>query len=71
MSVAKIIELSSTSNVSFEDAIRQGVTRASQTLKNVAGAWVKEQQVVVTDGKITGYRVNMMVTFVLGDADDD
>lgn len=65
MSVAKVIELTSTSEKSFEDAINRGIARASQTLKNVEGAWIKEQKVTVKDGKIAGYRVNMMVTFVL------
>ena len=66
MSVAKVIELTSTSAKSFEDAIQKGLARANKTLKNVEGAWIKEQKVVVTDGKITAYRVNMLVTFVLG-----
>lgn len=71
MSVAKVIELSSSSTKSFEDAIQQGISRAAKTLKNVEGAWIKEQQVTVKDGRIAGYRVNMMVTFVLdGDVDD-
>ena len=71
MSVAKVIELTATSNESFEDAIQQGVARASKTLKNVQGAWIKEQQVNIENGRISGYRVNMMVTFVLdGDVDD-
>jgi flavin-binding protein dodecin len=71
MSVAKVIELTSTSTVSFEDAIKQGIARAAKTLKNVQGAWIKEQQVSIEDGRITGYRVNMMVTFVLeGNVDD-
>jgi flavin-binding protein dodecin len=67
MSVAKVIEISSSSPKSFEDAIKEGITRANKTLSNVQGAWIKEQQVVVAEGKITGYRVNMMVTFVLDD----
>ena len=71
MSVAKVIELTATSNNSFEDAIQQGVARATKTLKNVQGAWIKEQQVNIENGRISGYRVNMMVTFVLdGDVDD-
>jgi flavin-binding protein dodecin len=71
MSVAKVIEITSNSPDSFEEAIRQGISRASKTLKNMQGAWIKEQQVSIEDGKITGYRVNMMVTFVLeGDVDD-
>jgi hypothetical protein len=69
MSVAKVIELSSTSTQSFEDAIQKGVARATKTLKNVQGAWVKEQQVSVENGKIASYRVNLMVTFILGDGD--
>jgi flavin-binding protein dodecin len=71
MSVAKVIELTSTSAESFEDAIQQGVSRATRTLKNVQGAWIKEQQVNIEDGRINSYRVNMMVTFILdGDVDD-
>ena len=65
MSVAKVIELTSTSANSFEDAIQKGIARANKTLKNVEGAWIKEQKVMVKDGKINGYRVNMMVTFIL------
>lgn len=71
MSVAKVIELTATSKTSFEDAIQQGVARASKTLKNVQGAWIKEQQVEVEDGQISGYRVNLMVTFVLDGGVDD
>jgi flavin-binding protein dodecin len=67
MSVAKVIELTSTSATSFEDAIQKGIARADKTLKNVEGAWIKEQKVMVKDGKINGYRVNMMVTFILDD----
>ena len=71
MSVAKVIELSSSSTESFEDAIQQGIARASKTLKNLEGAWIKEQQVIIKDGRIAGYRVNMMVTFVLDGGLDD
>lgn len=67
MSVAKVTEVTASSTVSFEDAIKQGIARADQTLDNVAGAWVQEQKVVVSGGKITEYRVNMKVTFVLKD----
>jgi dodecin len=67
MSVAKVSEISSTSSKSFEDAIQQGITRASKTLRNVRGAWVKEHQVRCDNGKIVEYQVNMMVTFVLDD----
>jgi flavin-binding protein dodecin len=69
MTVAKIIELSSTSPKSFKDAIEKGVARASKTLKGVSGAWVKEQQVTVENGKVTSYRVNLLITFVLADGD--
>jgi flavin-binding protein dodecin len=67
MSVARIVEISSTSEKSFEDAILQGVARASKTLREVRSAWVKEQEVQVKDGKITSYKVNLKVTFVLED----
>lgn len=65
MSVARVTEISSTSAQSFEDAIRQGIERATQTLRGVEGAWIKEQTVQINDGKITGYKVNMLITFVL------
>jgi dodecin len=65
MSVAKVIEIIATSRDSFEDAIKQGVSRASETINGVAGAWVKDQSVEVTKGKITEYRVTLKVTFVL------
>jgi flavin-binding protein dodecin len=67
MSVAKVSEISATSSKSFEDAIQQGLTRASKTLRNVRGAWIKEQHVRCDQGKIAEYQVNMMVTFVLDD----
>jgi len=67
MSVAKVTEISSTSSKSFEDAIHDGVERANQTLDKVKGAWINEMKVDVEDGKITNYRVNMKVTFVLKD----
>ena len=67
MSVAKVSELSATSTSSFEDAIQQGLTRASKTLRNVRGAWIKEQHVRCDNGRIVEYQVNMMVTFVLDD----
>lgn len=68
MSVARVTEITSQSPRSFEDAVRQGIRRANETLRNVTGAWVKEQQIAVEEGKITGYRVNMLVTFILEDA---
>ena len=65
MSVARVTEISATSSKSFEDAIALGIARASKTLRNVSGAWVKEQKVLVENGQIKEYRVNMQVTFVL------
>ena len=65
MSVAKVTEIIASSKKGFEDAIEDGVKRASKTLKNVKGAWIKEQQVIVDDGKPVEYRVTMKVTFVL------
>jgi flavin-binding protein dodecin len=65
MSVARVTEISATSDQSFEDAIRQGVPRATQTLRNVEGAWIKEQEVSISDGNITAYKVVMKITFVL------
>jgi dodecin len=66
MSVARVTEISATSPESFEAAIRQGIDRANQTLRNVKGAWIKEQQVTCNaKGAITEFRVNMLVTFVL------
>ena len=65
MAVAKVIEVSSESDVSFEDAIRAGIRKASDSIHGVKGAWVKEQKVVVSDGEISGYRVDLKVTFVL------
>ena len=67
MSVAKVTEITASSKKSFADAIQKGVSRASKTLKNVTGAWVNEEKVVVKNGKITQWRVNMKVTFVLDD----
>lgn len=65
MSVAKVIEISSSSSVSFDAAIKDGIARASKTVKNIQGAWIQDQQVVVSDGQVTEYRVMMKVTFIL------
>ncbi|ESZ24935.1 dodecin family protein [Mesorhizobium sp. L2C084A000] len=67
MSVARVTEITSSSNKSFQDAIEQGIARASKTLKNVKGAWIQDQKIVVQDGKIVAYRVNMKVTFILAE----
>jgi len=65
MSVARITEISATSEKSFEDAIQQGIQRATATLRNVRGAWIKEQEVQVEGNRITVYKVTMKITFVL------
>ena len=69
MSIARITEISSTSEKSFEDAIQSAVARATKTLRNVRGAWVKEQQIKIDNGRIIEYQVNLMITFVLEDDD--
>ncbi|MFT5137357.1 MAG: flavin-binding protein dodecin [Arenicella sp.] len=65
MSVARVTEISASSTKGFDDAVRVGVERASKTLKNVSGAWVKDQQVSVQDGKVSEYVVKLKITFVL------
>jgi flavin-binding protein dodecin len=65
--VARVTEISSRSDKSFEDAMQIGIERANRTLRNVKGAWVKEQHVDIEDGRVVGYQVNLLVTFVLDD----
>ena len=67
MSVAKVSEISASSKVSFDDAVKQGIERADKTIDKIQGAWVSEMKVEVEDGKITNYRVNLRVTFILKD----
>jgi flavin-binding protein dodecin len=67
MSVAKVSEITSTSTTGFEDAVVQGIARASKTIRNIKSAWIKEQYVRVENGKPAEYQVNMMVTFVIDD----
>ena len=67
MSVARVTEIISSSTKRFEDAVEKGIARAVKTLKNVEGAWVKEQKVIVKKGKIAEYRVDLKVTFILID----
>ena len=67
MAVARVTEISSTSPTSFDDAVQQGVARATKTLRNVRSAWVKEQRISIKSDKINEYQVNLMVTFVLDD----
>lgn len=66
-SVARVTEISSKSEKSFEDATRNGIARAAKTLRGVTSAWVKEQRLDIQDGQIRGYQVNLLVTFVLED----
>ena len=70
MSVARVVEISATNPESFEAAINEGVSRATSTLRNVEGCWVKDMNVLIDDGSIVGYKVNLAVTFVLDDAQD-
>lgn len=65
MAVAKVTEIWSASTKSFDDAVRVGIARANKTLKNIKSAWIQEQKAKIEDGKITEYRVNMKVTFIL------
>ncbi len=67
MSVARVTEITSTSKKSFKDAMEEGIERASKTLKNITGAWIANEELVVSGGKIAEYRVRMKVTFVLND----
>ena len=65
MSIARVTELSATSETGFEDAINQAVARATKTLRGVEGAWVKDQNVMIENGNIKGYKVNVEITFQL------
>lgn len=67
MSVARVTEISATNPNSFEDAINEGVNRATSTLRGVQGAWVKDQNVLIENGSIVGYQVNLAITFILED----
>ena len=67
MSVARITEISAKSSTSFEDAVQEGIQRATTTLRNVQSAWIKEQQVNIANEQVESYQVNMLITFVLED----
>jgi dodecin len=67
MAVARVTEITASSNKSFEAALNIGISRACETLKNVEGAWVQDQKVIIKGGKIVEYRVNMKVTFILAE----
>ena len=70
MSVARVTEISATNPESFDAAVREAINRATSTLRNVEGAWVKDMNVLISDGNIVGYKVNLAVTFILEDAQD-
>ena len=67
MSVASVTEISAVSERGFEEAIREGISRATSTLRNVEGCWVKDLNVLIEDGNIRGYKVNLAITFLLED----
>lgn len=67
MAVARVTEISATSPTSFDEAIREGIARATRTLRNVKSAWVKEQRVEVENDQVVEYQVNLLITFVLDD----
>lgn len=67
MTIASVTEVTSSSTKSFDDALKTGIERANKTLKNVKGAWIQEQKVIIDDGKVVEYRVNMKISFVLED----
>jgi len=67
MSIARITEISASSAKSFDDAIEKGIKRASKTIRNIEGAWIQDQKLLVKKGKISEYRVNMKVSFVIDD----
>jgi len=68
MSVATVTEISATSPDGFEAAVNEGIARANKTLRNIESAWVKDMNVLISDGNIRGYKVNIEVTFVLEDS---
>ena len=67
MSVAKVTEITSSSPKSFDDAVQSGIARAGKTLQNIKGAWVNGMKIDVEDNRITNYRVDMKITFILKD----
>jgi len=68
MTIARVTEISATSPTSFDDAVTKGIERASKTLRNVQSAWIKDQNVMVENGKVSAFKVNIEVTFFLDDA---
>jgi hypothetical protein len=70
MSVGRVVEISAMSKNSFDEAVKEGISRANETLRHVQSAWVKDMRVEVEHGKVTGYQVNMQVTFLMEDTLD-
>jgi dodecin len=67
MTVARVTEISATSTESFDDAVKQGIQRASKTLRGITSAWVKDQNVMIENGKVSAFKINLAVTFLLDD----
>ncbi len=67
MTVARVTEISATSTEGFDDAAKQGIARASKTLRGITSAWVKDQNLMIDNGKVVGFKVNLAVTFILDD----
>jgi flavin-binding protein dodecin len=65
MAIAKVVEVNSSSQKSFEDAIQTGISKVTETVKNVQGAWINEQKVIIKENKITEYRVNLKISFLV------
>jgi flavin-binding protein dodecin len=65
MSVAKVVELTASSSTSFEDAVKSGIAKAAETLRNIEGAWVAEEKVKVENGEVTEFRVTLRITFLV------
>lgn len=67
MSIARVTEITAGSTISFDDAVKKGIARASETLENVAGAWIQDQEVRIKNGAIEEYRVHMKISFILNE----
>lgn len=65
MAIAKVIEVISSSNSGFEDAVSSGIAKAAETVDNIEGAWVKDTKVTVSNGKISEWRVILSITFIV------
>ena len=65
MAIAKVVEVNSSSTISFEDAIQTGIAKVTETVKNVQGAWINDQKVIIKENKIAEYRVNLKISFLV------